>query len=88
LRRTRLRNLLNKARWIPMTELSHAALERIMRKAGAQRVSAPAVETMVEALEDYGERLSSEAVDLARHAGRKTIKREDVKLAAKRLGPL
>ena len=71
-----------------MPELSNASLERIMRSAGAQRVSATAVAELAEAMEDYGTRLSKEAVELARHAGRKTVKKEDVKLAAKRLGPL
>ena len=71
-----------------MPELSCAALERIMRKAGAERVSASAVEKLAEAMEEYGEKLSREAVELARHAGRKTVKREDVKLAARRSGPI
>jgi len=71
-----------------MPELSNASLERIMRKAGAQRVSATAVETMAETLEEYGLKLSKEAIELVRHAGRKTVKREDVKLATRRLGPV
>ena len=64
-----------------MSELSFAALERIMRKAGAQRVSAAAIEALAQALEEYGLALSTEAAALARHAGRKTVKREDVRLA-------
>jgi histone H3/H4 len=39
-------------------------------------------------MEEYGTRLSREATELAKHAGRKTVKKEDVKLAAKRLGPI
>ena len=70
-----------------MPELSNAAMERIMRNAGAQRVSATAVAELAEAMEGYGEKLSKETVELARHAGRKTVKKEDVKLAAKRHGP-
>lgn len=68
-----------------MPELSCASLERIMRKAGARRLSAAAIETLAEALEAYGEELSKEAAALARHAGRKTVKKEDVKLSARRL---
>lgn len=68
-----------------MSELSSAALERIMRKAGAQRVSATAIEALAQALEDYGTTLSTEAATLARHADRKTVKREDVRLAERRL---
>ena len=68
-----------------MPELSCASLERIMRAAGAERVSAGAVAQLSESLEDYGTKLSKEAVELARHAGRKTVKKEDVKLAVRRL---
>jgi len=72
---------------LAMPELSNAAMERIMRKAGAQRVSATAVAELAEAMEEYGLKLSKEAIGLARHAGRKTVKKEDVKLAARRRGP-
>ena len=68
-----------------MPELSCASLERIMRAAGAKRVSAGAVIILSEALEDFGTKISREAVELARHAGRKTVKKEDVKLAVRRL---
>lgn len=68
-----------------MPELSCASLERIIRSAGAQRVSASAVAHLSEAMEDYGEKLAREAIGLARHAGRKTVKKEDVRLAAKRI---
>jgi len=71
-----------------MPELSNAAMERIMRKAGAERVSATAVAELAEAMEEYGTRLSKEAIELVRHAGRKTVKKEDVKLAARRSGPI
>jgi len=71
-----------------MPELSNAALERIMRKAGAERVSATAVAELAEAMEEYGAKLSKEAAALAKHAGRKTIKKEDIKLAARRSGPI
>jgi len=68
-----------------MPEMSNASLERILRNAGALRVSASAVDLMAEAMEEYGLKLSVEAVALAKHAGRKTVKREDVKLAVRRL---
>ena len=71
-----------------MPELSCASLERILRNAGAKRVSAGAVDLLSEALEDFGTKVSREAVELARHAGRKTVKREDIRLAARRIGPL
>ena len=71
-----------------MSELSKAALERIMRSAGAQRVSATSVAELAETMEDYGLKLSREAVELARHAGRKTVKKEDIKLAARKSGAI
>jgi histone H3/H4 len=69
-----------------MPELSCASMERILRNANALRVSAGAVETMVETMEIYGYLIAREAVQLAKHAGRKTVKKEDVKLVVKKWG--
>jgi histone H3/H4 len=68
-----------------MSEFSCSSLDRIMRKAGAMRTSASGIEQLAEELEEYGLIVSQEAVALARHAGRKTVKKEDVRLAARRL---
>lgn len=68
-----------------MSEFSSAALDRIMRKAGAVRTSASGIEQLGEELEEYGLKVSQEATALARHAGRKTVKKEDVRLAARRI---
>jgi len=68
-----------------MSELPLASIERIMRNAGAERVSLDSVVTLAEILEDYGTKLSKEAIELAKHAKRKTVKKEDVKLASKRI---
>ncbi len=67
-----------------MGELPLASVERIMRNAGAERISMTAITSMAEVLEDYGTKISKETIELARHAKRKTIKKEDVKLAARR----
>ena len=65
-----------------MTELSQAAVERIIKKAGADRVSADATEALSELMEEYGMFLSKEAKKMADHAGRKTLRGTDIRIAA------
>ena len=68
-----------------MTEklLPLAAMERLLKKAGAERVSEDAKEALKQVLEDYAEKVGEQAAKFALHAGRKTVKASDVKLAAK-----
>lgn len=60
-----------------------AAMEKIMKKAGAERVSESAKLALKNVLEEIGEDIASNAVKFALHAGRKTIKGGDIKLASK-----
>ncbi len=60
-----------------------AAMEKILKKCGAERVSDRAKTAMKSLIEDIAEEISARAVKLAHHAGRKTVKGSDVKLAAK-----
>jgi len=60
-----------------------AAMEKILKKCGAERVSDKAKSALKDALEDEAEKIAQQAVKYANHAGRKTIKAGDIKLAAK-----
>lgn len=62
-----------------------APVERIIRKAGAERVSEDAGMELAKVLEDYGIEVSREAITLAKHARRTTVKEEDIRLAVARI---
>ena len=66
-----------------MTDLPIAPVGRILKNNGAQRISDDAKIALAEALENYGEQLSKQAIGLSHHTGRKTITEEDIKLAIK-----
>lgn len=68
---------------IYLSELPKAPVARLMKRTGASRISGDAIYKMSEAMEDYGLELATKAKDYAHHAGRKTIKAEDIKLALK-----
>lgn len=59
-----------------------ACIERLARKAGASRISAKAIKELSKTVEEIGLELSVEAAQVAKHAKRKTILKEDIKLIA------
>lgn len=60
-----------------------AAMDRILKNGGADRVSDKAKAALKSVLEDIAEEIAANAVKLAIHAGRKTVKAGDIKLAAR-----
>ena len=58
-------------------------MDKIMREAGALRVSDGAKEALAEVLEQKALEISLEGKKLAEHAGRKTVTEKDIHLANK-----
>ncbi|HJJ92598.1 MAG TPA: histone family protein [Methanocorpusculum sp.] len=66
-----------------MADLPKAAVVRLAKKAGAERVGEDAADALVAKAESYIEAIAERAYEYAQHAGRKTIKAEDIELATK-----
>ena len=64
-------------------------LERVMRKAGADRVASSAIDEMRNAMLEMAERVAADAIAACKHAKRTTVKREDIVMAtrAERMRP-
>ena len=67
-----------------MAGFANARCEKLIKNAGAQRVSADAIKRLNEVLTEHGMEIAKYAVELARHNGRKTVKENDIKLAAQK----
>lgn len=66
-----------------MGEFAAPPFERLLKKAGARRVSKQAAKELARIMEERMLDLLKEAASLAKHAGRKTVLLEDVRLARK-----
>ena len=66
-----------------MADLPKAAVVRLAKKAGAVRVGEDAADALVAKAEAYIEAIANQAFERVQHAGRKTIKAEDIDLATK-----
>lgn len=66
-----------------MVELPTAAVDRVIRKGGAVRVSEGAARVLAEYLEEEGIKVAQRAVNFATHAKRRTVTEEDIRLAVK-----
>ena len=60
-----------------------AAMEKLLKKCGAERVSDKAKGALKNVVEEKAEEIATKAIRLAIHAGRKTVKEGDIKLASK-----
>jgi histone H3/H4 len=65
-------------------EIAVAAMHRICKKAGAERVSETATKELAKSLQEIGIKIAKDALDFSMHAGRKTIKAEDIEIAIKK----
>jgi len=59
-----------------------AAMEKLMKTAGADRVADKAKAVLRDHLEELADKISQSASKYASHSGRKTVKGADIKLAA------
>jgi len=64
-------------------EFGLAVMTRIIKKAGADRVSEDAANQLRIILEEVAMEIAKSAIILSHHAGRKTVKNEDISLAFK-----
>lgn len=67
-----------------MTELEIAAVDRIIRKGGTERVSESVSRELAEILEEKGIEIARQATDWTSHAGRKTVREEDIRQASRK----
>jgi len=63
-------------------DLPFRPFQRILKKAGAQRVSDEAVQTLRESAQHMAEDMAVEIVKVMRHADRRTVLDRDVKLVS------
>ena len=75
--------MIQKTKSLKSSELGLSAMYRILKKAGAERVSDESADELRRIIEEVAINIAKSAIDMTSHAGRKTVKAEDVKLASK-----
>ena len=66
-------------------EISVSPMIRLCKKACAERVSEEGAKELAKVLDEIGFKIAKEALDYAMHAGRKTIKTEDIEIATRKV---
>lgn len=66
-----------------MTEFSMAAMDRLIRRAGGERVSQDASLELATVIESYGEEIAKEAIRRTKQEGVKTVKQKHIRKAVK-----
>lgn len=67
-------------------ELTLQPLRRMFKTAGGKRISDRAAEELGRLMEERAAQIAVEAQRLSQHAGRRTVMRRDIKMAARNLG--
>jgi histone H3/H4 len=67
-----------------MVDIPYSAVDRIIRKGGAERVSKSAIEVLQKELEDYGITIARIGTEIASHVGKKTIDGDTISLAIRK----
>lgn len=70
---------------IVVNEIKVAPMHKLIKRAGAARVSEESAIALGRALEEIGVKVAKEAIDYAHHAGRKTVKARDIEIAAQKV---
>jgi histone H3/H4 len=70
---------------IMVDEIKVAPMHKLIKRAGAERVSEDSAIKLGEALEKIGLQVAKEAIDFAKHAGRKTVKARDIEIALEKV---
>jgi histone H3/H4 len=66
-------------------EIKVAPMHKLIKRAGADRVSEDSAIVLGDILEKIGLEIAKEAIDYAEHAGRKTVKARDIDIASKKV---
>ena len=63
--------------------IAKAPINRIIKEAGAERVSGEATDALVKYLEEEAEAIATKAIEYAKIAKRQTVKADDIELSIK-----